>query len=59
VASQLNRPLLSLDDGYLSRMDAGVLVSREMMAYIREQGGITPATGAKKDGRLQVVVHVE
>ncbi len=51
-------PLLPLDDLSLSRRDTGLLLSRELMAYIREQGGITPATGAKRDGRLQVRVKV-
>ena len=56
VAAYFNLPLMSLDDEQISRLDTGLLVSRQLIAYIREQGGITPASGAKKDGRLQVVI---
>ncbi len=59
AATYLNLPLLSFDETHISRTDTGLLVSRQLMAYIREQGGITPETGAKTDGRLQVIVKRE
>ncbi len=56
VATYFNLPLVSLDDEQITRLDTGLLVSRQLIAYIREQGGITPVSGAKKDGRLQVAI---
>jgi len=39
----------------LSPAPAGLFVRRELVAYIREVGGITPAAGARCDGRLTIV----
>jgi hypothetical protein len=56
AATYLDLPLLAFEEADISRTDTGLLASRQLMAYIREQGGISPATGARIDGRLQVVV---
>jgi hypothetical protein len=55
----LNLSLISFDEDRFDRIDTGLLVSRQLMAHIRERGGISPATGAKTDGRLQVVLKRE
>lgn len=39
----------------LSPVPAGLFVRRELAAYIREVGGITPAAGARRDGRLTII----
>ncbi len=57
AAMYFNLSLISLDRAYGSRLDTGLLVSRQLIASIRELGGITPATGAKTDGRLAVVTN--
>lgn len=52
--NRLGLNIMPFDEDHFPRVDTGLLVAREMMAYIRRQGGVTPATGAKQDGRLQV-----
>jgi 2',3'-cyclic-nucleotide 2'-phosphodiesterase (5'-nucleotidase family) len=39
-------PLSSFDEDSFPRFDTGLLLSRELMTYVRLQGGIRPETGA-------------
>jgi 5'-nucleotidase/5'-nucleotidase/UDP-sugar diphosphatase len=39
-----------------SHTETDLLVRDEMIAYIREQGGVTEEAGARRDGRLNIVV---
>jgi hypothetical protein len=54
TATRLHRVLASLGSESIPRFDTGLLVAQELIAYVREQGSVTPATGATRDGRLQV-----
>ncbi|GIV78104.1 MAG: 5'-nucleotidase [Litorilinea sp.] len=49
-------PLLPLQD--LPRQDTGLFLRDELVAYIMERGGVTANTGARRDGRLQILEPV-
>lgn len=40
---------------HLSHIDTHLFVRREVIHYIREQGGVTAEAGARRDGRLTIV----
>lgn len=47
--------IVSFDIRSLPKLDTGLVYRNEVIARIREAGVIAPATGAQKDGRLQVI----
>jgi 2',3'-cyclic-nucleotide 2'-phosphodiesterase (5'-nucleotidase family) len=51
-ASRLQLPLMDLHA--LPYDETGYFLRKEIVAYIKEKGGVTRASGAKRDGRLQV-----
>ena len=51
----LQLAVASLGSESIPRFDTGLLVAQELIAYVREQGSVTSATGAIRDGRLRVV----
>lgn len=58
VANKLHLIVMSLESESINRFDTGLTVSQELIAYVRAQGGVTPASGAKRDGRLQIKAHI-
>lgn len=49
----LNMPLVDIREW--PRIDTHLFLRDEMIAYIREHGGVTEAGGARLDGRLEIV----
>lgn len=43
-----------VDPGVWRFSDTGLFLRRELLAYVKEQGGVTAAGGAQRDGRLQI-----
>lgn len=53
VARHANLPLVDMHTW--PRLDTDLFLRNEMMAYIKENGGVTEQAGARHDGRVQVV----
>lgn len=51
-----NHQLSLFDLHSLSHIDTGLFLRREIIHYIREKGGVTAEAGARRDGRLQLIV---
>ena len=53
VRRTLGLPIM--DMGQVSHLDTPLFLRDELVTYIIENGGVTEASGAKRDGRVQVV----
>lgn len=53
---QLDLPLVNPREW--QRIDTDLFLRDEMIAFIRENGGVTAEAGARRDGRLQIVQNI-
>jgi 5'-nucleotidase / UDP-sugar diphosphatase len=55
IGAGVKGDIIGYDLKNISKHDTGLVYRNEIVLYIREQGVVSPETGAKKDGRLVVV----